>query len=348
MCNVFEDILVSVIIPSYGGAIQLKRAVESVLKQTHTNIEVFVVDDNPPDSVGRKNTELIMSCFNDNRLNYVKHKKNMNGAAARNTGISLSKGKYICFLDDDDFYFPDRVELSVATMEKNKDCDCVLCGVMDCTDSGLYGVRYHYNQGGSLKKELLTRKIIMGTGSNIFVTAKAIKDLGGFDTSFQRLQDDEFMVRFYRKYKACVCDQLLIIKSRNGINNEPPLEKLYKSRDLFFNKFKDDIKELDKNEKNMFYNFHFTALFHAACYSKESKLKNYVVSELKKIRQLTKKEKMQLALLQHKAGQNIISVYSSINLIGKIKEKKLSNKIKNSCTLEEQKYIDYQLRGDNI
>lgn len=340
-----ENILVSIIIPSYGGAKQLYRAVESVLRQTHTNIEVFVVDDNPADSDGRKKTELIMGKFQDSRLTYVKHEKNMNGSVARNTGIALAKGKYICFLDDDDFYFPDRVKISVEIMEKNRDCDCILCGVLDCTDSGLYGVRYHYDRKGSFKKELLTRKIIMGSGSNIFVTEKAVRDLNGFDASFQRLQDDEFMTRFYQKYKACSCDQLLIVKSRNGVNNEPALEKLYQSRKRFFEKFEADIEELDSEEKKLFYNFHFTGLFHAACYDKGSELKDYVVSVLKKIRPLSKKERIQLVLLKYELGKNIIRLYSAINVMGKHKERMLSEQIKNSCSLEEQIYIDSQLRG---
>lgn len=340
-----EEVLVTVIIPSYGGAPQLHRAIASVLSQTYSNIELFVVDDNPPDSLGRKKTEEIVERFNDVRIKYLKHPKNMNGAAARNTGIEQAAGKYICFLDDDDFYLPERVEKSVKCLEENEDSDCVLCGVMDCTDSGLYGVRYHYTKGGDLKKELLTRKTIMGSGSNIFMTAKAMKDLNGFDTNFQRLQDDEFMVRFYRKYKACTCDQLLIVKSRNGINNEPALEKLYKSREMFFNKYADDIAELNEEEKKLFYDFHYTALFRAACYERGGALKEYVVNELMKVRNLTGKEKMQLFLLKNSVGKIIISAYSFLNFRGKINERRLSDKIKNACSIEEQRFIDSQLRG---
>lgn len=340
-----ERALVTIIIPSYGGASQLNRAISSVLHQTYKNLELIVVDDNPPESRGRKQTEEIINQFSDARLKYIQHKKNLNGATARNTGISQAKGKYICFLDDDDFYFPDRVRESVTCLEENEDCDCVLCGVMDCTDSGMYGVRYHYTKGGCLKKELLTRKIIMGSGSNIFMTAKALRSLNGFDTEFQRLQDDEFMVRFYRHYKACTCDRLLIVKSRNGINNEPRLEKLYKSRRLFFDKYADDINELNEQEKVLFYNYHFTALFRAACYEDESELKEYVIRELTKIRRLTVKEKMQLRLLKHTVGRTIVYLYSSLNIRGKINERKHSNQIRNTCSIDEQQFIDTNIRG---
>lgn len=341
-----EKCLVTVIIPTYGGAPQLKRAIFSVINQTFTNLEIFVVDDNDPDSDARKRTEKIIASFNDKRLVYFRHEKNMNGAAARNTGLAAAQGKYICFLDDDDFYFPERVKDSVDTLEKNPDCDAVLCGVLDCTDSGQYGVRYHYTKDGNLKNELLTRKTIMGSGSNIFITARSAKILDSFDVNFLRLQDDEFMIRFYKKFKACVNDRLLIVKSRNGINNEPALKKLYKSRELFFNKYKEDIEHLTDEEKYDFYNYHYTSILNAAFYDKGGPLKDLVIAKVKEIRLLTKKERLQLFLLKYELGKKIVFLYSKCNILGKMKEKELSSRIKNDCTKEEQSFISKYLEGD--
>lgn len=337
--------LVSVIIPTYGGAKQLKRAITSVLNQTYQKFELIIVDDNNPETEARKNTEKNVECFTDSRIKYVKHEMNKNGAAARNTGIACATGKYVCFLDDDDFYMPDRIAESVSCLESNLGFDAVLCGVMDCTDSGLYGVRYHFTICGRLKTELLTRKIIMGSGSNIFVTLECLQALGGFDTRFQRLQDDEFMVRFYNKYSACVNDKLLIVKSRNGINNEPALEKLYISRKLFFDKFETDISELSEEDKYLFYNYHYTCLLHAAFYDKGSELKKLVISELLKLRKLTKKEKIQLLLLKYEWGKKLLKLYSTCNVFGIRREKKISNEIKMTFTEDENRYIEAYLGG---
>ena len=101
--------LVSVIITTYGGSKTLKRAINSILAQTYKNIEIIIVDDNDPNSLERKHTENIISNFDACTIKYIKHSKNLNGAVARNTGINASNGKYICFLDDDYFYLPNRV-----------------------------------------------------------------------------------------------------------------------------------------------------------------------------------------------------------------------------------------------
>lgn len=339
-----KGIKVSVIIPTYGGAKELERAICSVLNQTYKNIEVIVVDDNNPKTESRYNTERIVNLFKgDKRLNYLKHEKNKNGAAARNTGIEYSSGKYICFLDDDDFYMPERIAVSVEILENNPEYDAILCNVMDCTDSGLYGVLHEYKKNGHLKNELLSRDIIMGSGSNIFITHKAAINLGGFDVDFQRLQDDEFMVRFYRKYKAIALNKLMIIKARNGVNNEPKLEKLYNSRNRFFEKYKDDISELNKEELYKFYNYHYTALLNSSYTLKDSLLKRNVINKLKSIRNLSKKEKFKLFMMNKYLGRKMFEIYERINLKGHKWEMNNSNLVREKCTEEERRFIDSYL-----
>ena len=96
---------VSVIIPTYKGSDNLIRAIKSVLNQTYKNIEIIVVDDNDENSIFRKeNEERLKSFIDDNKIIYLKHKCNKNGAAARNTGLRKSSGAYITFLDDDDYF----------------------------------------------------------------------------------------------------------------------------------------------------------------------------------------------------------------------------------------------------
>lgn len=114
--------IVSVIIPTYKGSSALNRAIDSVLCQSYKEIEIIVVDDNDPTSDERKNTEALMSRYiGDKRIRYIKHQRNSNGAVARNTGITAATGKYIAFLDDDDYYLPNRIEKSVRYLETNRD-----------------------------------------------------------------------------------------------------------------------------------------------------------------------------------------------------------------------------------
>ena len=105
--------LVSVIIPTYNRPKMLAESVRSVLHQTYQNIEIIVINDS---GVNVENT-LIPLNRNGNII-YVKHSKNRGLAAARNTGITLSKGNYIAYLDDDDIFLPHHVEALVSLLER--------------------------------------------------------------------------------------------------------------------------------------------------------------------------------------------------------------------------------------
>lgn len=112
--------LVSIIIPTYNRPHMISNAIKSVLEQTYKNIEIIVVDDNNPNSKSRMDTEKEMSNFiNNPKIKYLKLSKNLGGALARNKGASIANGKYICFLDDDDIYIADKIELQVKTFLKS-------------------------------------------------------------------------------------------------------------------------------------------------------------------------------------------------------------------------------------
>ena len=93
----------SVVIPTYNRELLIVRAVDSVLAQQFTDFEVWVVDDGSTD-----NTEKIIRSIKDSRLQYIKIKNSERGAA-RNTGIKLSRGRYVTFLDSDDYFYPSHL-----------------------------------------------------------------------------------------------------------------------------------------------------------------------------------------------------------------------------------------------
>ena len=111
--------MITVITPTYKRHQYLKNAIDSVLAQTCTDFEQIVVDDNPADSEERKLTEEVMKQVTDPRVRYVQNVKNLGGAAARNVGIFMAQGEYIAFLDDDDMYLPDRLEVQYKKMVEN-------------------------------------------------------------------------------------------------------------------------------------------------------------------------------------------------------------------------------------
>ena len=116
-----NEFKVSVIIPTYKRSDFLVRAIKSVLNQTYKNIQVVVVDDNENNSNFRKETEDKIKEFNlDNRVLYIKNAYNMGGGKARNEGINRCDGEYITFLDDDDIYLEEKIEVQLKHMLKNK------------------------------------------------------------------------------------------------------------------------------------------------------------------------------------------------------------------------------------
>jgi len=113
--------LISIIIPTYKRSEMLSRAIESCLNQSYKNIEIVIVDDNSPDTEYRKATSKFMSQYkNNDKIKYVKMPQNGGGAKARNYGIENSKGSYIAFLDDDDYFLEDKLKLQIEYMKKNK------------------------------------------------------------------------------------------------------------------------------------------------------------------------------------------------------------------------------------
>lgn len=118
-----DSSLVSVIIPTYKRTDALKAALESILKQTYENLEIIVVDDNGVGSKEQKSVEAIIEQYKENpKIRYVKNEKNMGGAAARNVGIEAAKGEYLAFLDDDDEYYPEKIEKQLQVF-LNSDSD---------------------------------------------------------------------------------------------------------------------------------------------------------------------------------------------------------------------------------
>ena len=106
---------VSIVIPTYNRANFIQRAIASVCSQSYQNFEVIVVDDNSQDNTAEVVREIAKR---DRRINYCRHSSNLGGSAARNTGIKKATGKYIAFLDSDDVWLPQKLELQLEAIAK--------------------------------------------------------------------------------------------------------------------------------------------------------------------------------------------------------------------------------------
>lgn len=132
---------VSVIIPCYKQAVFLPQAIDSVLAQTHDDLECIVVNDGSPD-----NTREVVASYllRDSRVRYVEQ-SNQGLSAARNRGLAEAKGRYIQFLDSDDLLAPEKLQLQLKALETCHEiafsyCDFYYCDEIDTTKKVLKGL----------------------------------------------------------------------------------------------------------------------------------------------------------------------------------------------------------------
>jgi glycosyltransferase involved in cell wall biosynthesis len=124
----------SIVIPVFNRAATIGPTIESCLKQSFTDFEVVIVDDGSGD-----NLEGTINAYSDPRIRYV-WRKNGGGSAARNTGIETARGKYIAFLDSDDFFLEDKLFKCHQFLENN-DCECLYSKMYVDRGVGKYWVK---------------------------------------------------------------------------------------------------------------------------------------------------------------------------------------------------------------
>ncbi len=124
------EIKVSVVTPMYNSATYLSNCIESFLNQTLEDCEIILVDDaSPDDSFGV--AEKYKNLYPD-KIKLLQHKKNLRAGGARNTGLKAARGKYVCFLDADDWL--DRTILEKCyKVAESEECEIVDCDYYECT-----------------------------------------------------------------------------------------------------------------------------------------------------------------------------------------------------------------------
>ena len=199
--------MISIIIPTYARPTNLVSAIKSAVNQTYKNIEIIVVDDNGLGTPQQKATELLLKNYIDNNvIKYIKHDINKNGSAARNTGFAQSKGEYIAYLDDDDEFLPTKLQCQLTVLQTlDKTWGGCYCNTTLIDKDGNKTV-YPCQKSGDLTVDMLLEKAFFNT-STLLLRRDVIEELHGFDESYQRHQDWEFLIRFFRKYKLKLVDE---------------------------------------------------------------------------------------------------------------------------------------------
>lgn len=201
-----EEVLISVIIPVYKAEKYLSQCVESILSQTYTDFELILIDDGSPDESGRICDGY---AFKDKRI-HVFHQINSGVSAARNKGLIEAHGKYVAFVDSDDYVRPDYLESLYAAMCSEPEVDLVIQNIERVNTNGetkVLPLPEHYLRNKD-KYQILTQYIKLGVGysfGKLYLLSKIKDNHIYFIPNLSLLEDLCFLL----DYVICV-DKIII------------------------------------------------------------------------------------------------------------------------------------------
>ena len=224
--------LVSVVIPTHNSATFIAEALNGVFAQTYRRFEVIVVDDGSSDD-----TRGVLEAFGD-RIRYL-HQDNQGPAAARNAGIRISRGEFVCFLDADDAWTPNKLESQVRFMETHSDVGLLFADAEEC-------------EGITLQKPSILATMIFGADalsqqplpeafrklvvenfvptSTVMVRMSCLAKAGLFDEGLQNAEDRDMWLRLAATSEVACLPRVLATKRSHGANISSRTEVALRSR----------------------------------------------------------------------------------------------------------------------
>ncbi|MFC1646367.1 glycosyltransferase family 2 protein [Candidatus Omnitrophota bacterium] len=213
-----EDI--SVIVPTFNRALVLKKAIDSIICQTHQDFELIVVDDGSTEETKEliskykqkinPSTMLRVDAERSRNIKYI-YQKNKGPSSARNRGIRESRAKFIAFLDSDDWWTEDKLEIQLKAMQENPDY------LISHTQEVWYRSGKLLNQKEKHKKFsgfIFDRclSICAVSMSTVMVKRELLEKVGLFDESLPCCEDYDFWLRVSVKFPVLLIDKPLTLK----------------------------------------------------------------------------------------------------------------------------------------
>lgn len=192
---------VSVIIPTYNRQEALNKAVNSVIKQTHKNLEIIIVDDSDTPCTYPK----------DSRIIYIHNPKKMGVNASRNIGIKEATGAYIAFLDDDDTWMDFKIEKQLSIFKENPNVGLVISFIDDMRFEEEYIDKYPER---ITLYQILRMFRLSSTSSYMFDSVK-LREIGYFDIRLPSAQEYDLAIRMASKYLVKCYQSILVIQNRS-------------------------------------------------------------------------------------------------------------------------------------
>lgn len=193
---------ISIVIPSYNRPRMLVRLLNSIAVQTYKDFEVIVINDN---SKGLEQYEQVINEYRERipNLIYEINKVNYGAPYCRNRGIELSKNDYIAFVDDDDEWLPEKLEMQIERLnEVNSKVGLIYTWTYVADKGKLYENVYCSKIEGYQKQEILRNCFI--PSPSVIVKKEVFKKVGLFDLNFPSCQDWEMWTRILLAGYSCI------------------------------------------------------------------------------------------------------------------------------------------------
>lgn len=216
------DKLVSAVITTHNRIDLLLKAIESVKTQTYRNIECIVVDD-----VSTDETKRIMEEYQEKGdIKYIRIDVSRGGNFARNEGIRNAEGEYIAFLDDDDEWYPTKIEKQLHKLDEHPDAKLCYCSLRRVYNGGekIEDLDVNTMKEGDLSKEIL--KGVICTTSAMMVEKNLLYEIGLFDESLKFWQEYDLCIRICQKTKVVAVRENLVLYRINIVDTARLTNKL--------------------------------------------------------------------------------------------------------------------------
>jgi teichuronic acid biosynthesis glycosyltransferase TuaG len=202
---------VSVVMPCFNHAQFVAEAAQSVLRQTHTDLELIITDDRSSD-----NSWEVMSRIADGdaRVKLIRHQQNQGLPKSRNDALAESRGEFIAFCDSDDVWEPEKIRMQVKLLEENPEFDMVYCDTLIIDENGsLTGQRF--SERHPLPKRStgwLFPELVRGNFINVqsaLMRRRCLASIDHFDEELGVLEDWWYWVQLSRKHRFLYSPELL-------------------------------------------------------------------------------------------------------------------------------------------
>lgn len=249
-----EKEMISVIIPTYNRAKTIKRAIDSVLKQTYSNTEIIVIDDCSTD-----NTLDIIKSYKNDKIRYYKLEQNSGACVARNKGIEIALGSYISFLDSDDEYLKEKLEKQMKIL-KETNTQVTFCALNFIENLKMKKIpNINIDKIKNMTNELLKENFI--DTSTILAHKEVFKTIK-FDKVLPRFQDWDIAIRISKLYRISYLDEALLNQYIQDDSITTNQQKKIKAYEILYNKYNKEINS-DPDIKYYFNKNRLIALFNA-------------------------------------------------------------------------------------